>query len=244
MRGTRSRLTFDDAEDFYPVWTPDGKEILFSSARSGQAKIYRKRSDGTGEAERLTESGNISFATSISADGRYLAFFTGGADRGLWTLTLEEGAKPELFLQSEFSESQGAFSPDGRWMAYLSNESGRSEIYVRPFPKGSGKWQISSQGGVHPIWSSTRDELFYFWQDTMYVVSYQAEAEAFRAQSPEPLFSGTFEGMGFTRGYDLAPDGERFVMLQQEARAESEPSKVILIQNRFEELKRLVPTDN
>ncbi len=241
VRGTRSRLTFDDA--FFPVWNPDGTEILFSSARSGQANIYRKRSDGTGEAERLTESENGPFATSISADGRYLAFFTGGAE-DLWTLTLEEGAKPELFLQSEFSESQGAFSPDGRWMAYLSNESGRSEIYVRPFPKGSGKWQISTQGGVHPIWSSTGDELFYFWQDTMYVVSYQAEAEAFRVQSPEPLFSGTFEAMGFNRGYDLGPDGKRFVMLQQEARAESEPSKVILIQNWFEELKRKVPTDN
>ena len=151
-RETLSRLTFDEEADFVPVWTPDGQRVAFSSNRDGGTwNLYWKRADGTGDAERLTESGDLQLPWSWSPGGKVLAFFERSAETrwDLWTLPMEEdeqGAlkpgKPTVFLRTPFIEGRPAFSPDGRWIAYNSNESGRFEVYVRPFPGPGGKWQI------------------------------------------------------------------------------------------------------
>ena len=160
-RETLSRLTFDEGNDHGPVWTPDGQWVTFASNRGGGRvlNLYWKRADGTGDAERLTESSNSQFPFSWSPDGKVLAFFepSPGTNMDLWTLPMEgDGAgglkpgKPTQFLRMSFRQWDPAFSPDGRWIAYQSDESGQFEVYVRPFPGPGGKWQISTTGGRMP----------------------------------------------------------------------------------------------
>ena len=160
-RETLSRLTFDEGNDHGPVWTPDGQWVTFASNRGGGRvlNLYWNRADGTGDAERLTESSNSQFPFSWSPDGKVLAFFepSPGTNMDLWTLPMEgDGAgglkpgKPTQFLRMSFRQWDPAFSPDGRWIAYQSDESGQFEVYVRPFPGPGGKWQISTTGGRMP----------------------------------------------------------------------------------------------
>ncbi len=185
-RGMLSRLTFNEAVDVDPVWTPDGRYVTFSSNRHGRAQnIYWKRADGGGEAQRLTESEHTQPPNSWSPDGKSLVFMEVGPQTSgdLWTLPMEEdGAgglkpgKPAPFLIAPFAERTPAFSPDGRWVAYYSDESGGYEVYVRPFPGPGGKWQISTSGGVMPTWSPNGKELFYrTGGNRIMVVTYSVE---------------------------------------------------------------------
>ena len=213
IRDVPTRLTFDDARDRDPVWAPDGESIVFSSDRDGVRSIYRKASDGSGAAERLTESKRRQHPASISPDGRVVAFMevaTRGPD--LWLLPEDGEAVP--FLETPAVDLRPMFSPDGRWIAYSSNISGNYEAYVRPV-SGQGKWQISSGGGNSPVWSSDGKQLF-FWNDEGAVafVRVETDGERFRASRVETLFEGqsTLPGSSF----DVSPDGERFVMLQGE----------------------------
>ena len=270
-RGTRNRLTSDEeSAEQWPVWHPDGNHIIFSSNRdqdlrefAGPSDLYKMRADGTSENWKRLATGPrmLKLPTSISQNGRYLAFNEMGGGAGgvynIWTLALEEeGAQPEPFLQNEPGEFNASFSPDGRWLAYSSFEAGPVEVYVRPFPKAPGKWPISTGGCpfAHPFWSRTDDELFYSCSTveernprstTMHVVSFRVEDSAFLAGNQEVLFSGIYAGIGVNRGFDLAPDGKRFVMVvQKEEEKEPDSPKLIWVQNWFEALKRLVPTDN
>jgi Tol biopolymer transport system component len=162
-RDTFTRLTFNPSLDGYPVWSPDGRHIIFNSVRHGGVlNLYWMRADGAGEAIRLTESKTEQYPFSFSADGKRLAFMEVSPQTGfdLWTLPLEEAGsdhpklgKPEPFLVTPFNEHRPMISPDGRWVAYQSDESGRNEVYVRPFPGPGGKWQISNGYGTSPIWS-------------------------------------------------------------------------------------------
>jgi len=195
-RDTLSRLTFDPGDDEGPVWTPDGRRIAFASTHGDKAtwNLYWQRADGTGDAQRLTESQNPQLPTSWHPTGRFLAYFEanpqGNADIMILPLTGDEASgwkpgRPTAFLSSAFDESRATFSPDGRWLAYESNESGRNEVYVRPFPGPGGKAPVSTGGGGYATWSRSRKELFYLAADeTLMVSAYTAEADSFRAEKP------------------------------------------------------------
>ena len=182
-RDALSRLTYDAAADaLSPVWTPDGRRIVFASnaRRFGTLNLFWQRADGTGEAQRLTDGSNAQFPASSHPSGRLIAFTERRPDtvRDVMILRIDgneaSGWKPEtptVFLNSRFSEFAPMFSPDGRWLAYVSNESGRDEVYVRPFPGPGGTWQISTGGGSDPTWSRARHELFYGTPDHRVMVA-------------------------------------------------------------------------
>ncbi len=224
-RGVPTRLTFEESGDDAPVWSPDAEHLAFSSNRLGSTlNIYRKRSDGSGDVERLTESTSTQFISSWSPDGKHLLFAQSNPETGndLYVLPLEDGT-PEVFLTTPFSETEAAFSPDGRWIAYQSNETGQAEIFVRPFPVRGGKWQLSVDGGQYPRWSRNGRELFYRSGEGMYVVPVDIAGSSFVAGKPRLLFEGPFLSLslaGLTLAdYDVHPDGERFVMMQADPEA-------------------------
>ena len=241
-RGASTRLTFQEAADVAPIWSHDGKRVAFSSDRDGAFNIYWKRADGSGDVERLTESDNTQYVSSFSPAGKYLIYHesASGTAADLFVLPLEGDRKPELFLRTPFGESEAAFSPDGRWVAYNSNESGSSEVYVRPFPAGAGKWQISIDGGVYPRWAGQGRELFYRKDNALMLVSYRSDGDTFVAETPRKLFEGPFLSLsvgGMTLAdYDVAPDGKRFVMMQGEEHVQE--MKVTFVFNWFDDLRR------
>jgi len=248
-RRVSTRLTFDEGSDTEQIWSPDGEFIVFSSNqdRAGVESLYRKRADGSGEAERLTDLPASGWATSWSPDGRFITYWTAENGGDLWVLPLEGDRKPELFLGTPFQENVGAFSPDGRWLAYNSNESGRTEIYVRPFPPGGGKWQVSNEGGNFPYWSRDGRELFYRTDEGLMVTSVDSTGGTFRAGTPRALFKGNFRGgrggVGFAGNvfadYEVAPDGERFVMFPGgEDEEQAERPHIILVTTWFDDLRR------
>ena len=250
-RDAPTRLTFDAANEAVPLWSPNGDGLVFNSNREGAGlqNLYWKRADGTGEVQRLTESRNWQIPSSWHPTGKFLAFFEldPETDWDIRILPLEgderSGWKPgqaTTFLSAPFEELFPAFSPDGRWLAYQSNESGQNEIYVRPFPGPGGKWQISSGGGTIPIWSENGTELFYLSPTPqIMVVTYTAEGESFRASQPLLRSEGRIAGRRFARAYDLHPDGERFaVLMPAQEQVEEKRDKVVLIQNFFELLRQ------
>ena len=178
----------------------------------------------------------------MTPDGKVLAFQeqTPATGVGIWTLQLDGDRTPELFLGTDALEYQPTFSPDGRWIAYISNESGRNEIYVRPFPASDGKWQISSGSGVAPRWAPDGSELFYIEGDKMMSVPVTI-GDSFKPATPRVLFTHV-NPPGPPLGFSVSPDGKRFVML--ESTEQEEVGQIHVILNWFEELKRLVPTDN
>ena len=206
-RDTLTRLTFAGETNAYPVWTPDGQRIVYSSQEKGGAfNLWWIRADGAGDAQRLTESKSPQYAGSWRPDGKVLAFhqLNPGTDCDIMTLPIEGDEKsgwkpgePKPFVNSAFNERQPAFSPDGRWLAYQSNESGNYEVYVRPFPGPGGKWQISTGGGVYPKWSRNGKELFYRTPDSkIMVVTYTASGDSFRADKPQLWSPGQFTDRG------------------------------------------------
>ena len=149
-RATLTRLTLDPGQDWFPVWTPDGRRIIFSSNRGGQFNLWWQAADGTGAAERLTTSSHVQFVTGITPDGTAVVFNEQTPTMGndLLQLALDGTRRVTPLLQTKFDERNGIVSPDGRWLAYESNSSGSFEIYVRPFPNvGGGQWQVSTAGG-------------------------------------------------------------------------------------------------
>ena len=242
-RGVLSRLTFDPAEDLDPVWTPDGQRIVFQSNRAdGSLNLYWKAADGSDEAERLTSGRFRQVPFSMTSDGKVLSFFENNPNAGwdIWTVSLESDSTPELFLGGNSDEFEPAFSPDGHWIAYMSNESGRNEVYVRPFPASAGKWQISTGGGRAPRWAPSGGELFYLEGDKMMSVPVTV-GDSFQPGSPRALFTHT-NPSGPPPAYSVSADAKRFVMLKSTEQEETEPAQINVVLNWFEELKRLVPT--
>jgi serine/threonine-protein kinase len=194
----------------------------------------------------LTEGKNDQYANSFSPDGKRLAFveLDSHTNVDLWTLPLEGAesdhpkvGRPEPFLVTPSNEMKPMISPDGRWLAYCSDESGRYEIYVRHFPEPGGKWQISAAGGDNPVWSRKAHQLFYRSSEGMMVGSYATKVEAFVANKPR--LRAAKKDLG---DFDLAPDGKRFVVGQQEGSEQTAQPHVALVQNFFDELRRRAPS--
>jgi serine/threonine-protein kinase len=246
-RGVSTRLTFEESVDTEQIWSPDGGYVIFSSDRNGPDNLYRKRSDGSGELERVVEGDSPQWASSWSHDGRFVTYMTATTALDLWVAPVDGKGTPELFLSTPFAESDGAFSPDGRWLAYASDESGRSEIYVRPFPPGGGKWQVSDGGGGYPRWSGDGRELFYRTDEGIMVASVEVTGDTFRAGKPRPVLEGAFRGglggLGLAGNtfadWDVTPDGQRFIMFPSvDDSGQVEHPHVTLVTHWFDELRR------
>ena len=238
-RETLTRLTFENGQQ--PLWTPDGKRITFQSRRFGPRNLFWKPADGTGAEERLLESELPHTAQSWSPDGKILAFTEvhPSTNGDIWMLPLEGEGEPEPFLQTPFSETGPVFSPDGHWLAYRSNESGRQEIYVQPVPITGAKWQISTEGGEEAVWAHSGEELFYRSGDKMMAVEITTEP-TFTHGTPQLLFEGQYFSYGPRAAYDVAPDGQRFLMIK-ESEQEATVTHMSVVLDWFEELKELVP---
>ena len=231
-RKTLTRLTFE-ARSINPVWTPDGKRIIFRSNRGGRLNLFARATDGSAVEERLTTSDTNQNAQDVSRDGRWLAFVQGGAD--VWVMDLTGDRKPRPFLQTPFLEQHGAFSPDGRWLAYTSNESGRDEIYVQAFPAGGGKVQISRDGGYLPRWAAT-NELFFKSGTKIMVVNVDTGPTLAVGQ---PQVAAEGKQYSAALSYDVSADGKRLLMIKEPEQTASVTS-INVVLNWQDELKRLV----
>jgi Tol biopolymer transport system component len=241
-RETLTRLTFEGGTNIDPLWTPDGRRIVFKGAAN---RLFWQPADGSGSAEPLTSSelaGN-NVPASWSPDGQVLAFMEINPDTGydIFTLPLKE-SKAQPFLRTPSIETAPRFSPDGRFIAYSSDESGRVEVYVRPYPGPGGKWQISTEGGMEPVWNPKGRELFYRSGNKMMTVEV-ATQPAFSAGKPKLLFEGPYTPTPRSfPDYDVSPDGQRFLMLKASEQAQAAPTQINVVLNWFEELKQKVPT--
>jgi serine/threonine-protein kinase len=245
MRDTLTRFTFDGPTNETPVWTPDGKRIVFTSSKEGPRNLFWQLADGSGGLERLTTSEQLHIAKSFSPDGQLLVFHesAAGLARNISVLRLSD-RKAEPFLGTRFNEGGARFSPDGRWLAYVSDESGRPEIYVQPYPGPGGKWQVSTDGGTEPAWNRNGRELFYRSGNKMMAVETMA-SPSFSAGKPRVLFEGEYvltEYPQLGSDYDVSADGQRFLMVKVPARTVSN-EQINVVLNWLEELKRRVPTN-
>ena len=256
VRQVSNRLTFEAEVNVGPVWTPDGERVVFTAAGEGRRPgLFWKAADGTGQAERLTDSDAIQVAEAWArgADALIVSTFGAGLQADLQLLSLEGDRAPTPLIADPFSVSFPALSPDERWIAYQSNESGRFEVYVRPFPNvADGKWQVSQGGGLSPVWSPAGGELFFRRADqraaAMMAVAYTADP-TFTPSRPEPLFEAPYRMAAFDRfrPWDVAPDGQRFLMLkEQEAapgRGPGGPARaaLVVVTDWFAELVAQVP---
>ena len=259
-RETLTPLTVDPTVDLVPVWTQDSRRIIWSSSRGGgNPNLYVQSADGTGPVERLTTNDFAQFATAVTPDGSRVILFTPNAASGIgslaavdmFTAPLDPRGQPTVpLLQSKAQKLAAEISPDGRWLAYQSDESGRHEVFVRPFPNvEAGRRQISAEGGTRPAWSPKGDELFYLdGNDQLTAVRFEASGTTFIPGKPARVLNEKYVAGSTTRGYDLrsynvSADGQRFLMLKETAGASTSaplPTMIVVL-NWIEELKSRVP---
>jgi serine/threonine-protein kinase len=246
IRKTFMRLTFESTMDRVPVWTPDGR-VLFSSNSRGAANLFLQAVDGPSAAEQLTHSSNDHFPTSISPDGAF-AVFSDNTTYDLMMLPLNGDHQVQPLVRTRFVEENGEISPDGRWVAYQSNQSGQHEIYVRPFPDvARGYFQISAGGGTRPLWARSGRELFYVAATGALMGVPIRPGTTWTAGTPRKLLEGGqyYFGSGRInhRTYDVAPDGRRFLLIKSVGDSEQSATaaSMVVVLNWTRELQRLVP---
>jgi Tol biopolymer transport system component/DNA-binding winged helix-turn-helix (wHTH) protein len=236
-RGVFTRFTFDPKRAVQPVWSPDGRHIAFLSNRSGIDQLYWKDSSGAGQEEQLTNSPNDKNFLDWSRGGRYLLYTENAfkTHEDIMALPLEGERKPMVVLRTPFNEREGVFSPDGKWIAYVSDESGLDEVYVRAFPPAAagGKWQVSSQRGRRPRWRSDGKELFYLAQSNRFAQSIRMmaagigmKADSVEIDTPRELFPISVD-LGTSSPYDVTPDGQRFLVEEPSTTARVAPLTVV-----------------
>ena len=229
-RETLTRLTFEGM-NLRPIWTPDGSEITFGSSRRRNSgfDILSKPADGSGDAFPLTANDHVELPASWSPDGKTLVLRHQLGDTGndIARLVPEDGGEAETIVGTSFQELHVALSRDGRWLAYSSDESGRREVYVRPFPEPGGRWQVSTGGGTEPVWAWSGKELFYRNGDEMWSVLIATEP-TFSLGKPVLLFEGAFARGGPIAAYDVTSDDQRFVMIRTEEAESADRIHVVL----------------
>ena len=246
-----TKLTFNVARTTYPVWSPDGARVAYSANPRGPYDIFVKTSNGTGNEEKLYENDLSKMTTSWSPDGRYIAYNVLSADKRrveIWMLPMVGEHKPFPFLQAGYNVGQGRFSRDGKWLAYVTDETGRANVYVTPFPDGKGKWQVSADGGSMVRWRGDGKELYYLnGTGDLMAVEVNGSGQEFRIGPPQRLFhmelktgpsrydlSSTSEQIG----YDVMPDGKQFIVTSPVA---GSASPVTMVTN-WRPIKRGAPT--
>jgi Tol biopolymer transport system component len=229
-RGGTTRLTSDPFPDFFPTWSPDGKQIAFISRRNGTDDLYLRKADGSGADELLLKSNNVKIPSSWSPDGRLLLFTIGSpkTKSDLWVLPLDD-RRPAPVLETEFDEADGQFSPDGRWIAFVSDMSGKYEIYVQPFPLSptSGRSLISEGGGFRPRWRRDSKEIIYASGEGKVMAVDVTTAPVFRAGAPRTLFSSP-DFAGGARTWDITRDGQGFLVSARPELTEAIPLTVVV----------------
>jgi Tol biopolymer transport system component len=233
-----SRFTFDDALDVSPIWSPDGSRVVFRSSRNGDFDLFEKSASGAGEEQPLLMTSQSKSPLDWSRDGRVLLYAVQDDKTGsdLWALPLTGERKPFVVVQTNFDEMQGQFSPDGRWLAYTSNESGQFEVYVRPFPDAGGKWQVSTGGGAQPRWGRNGQEILYVAPDARLMAApIRVAQSAIDAGTPVALFPTRLAtgpnilpvGYNSSAQYTVAPDG-RFLMNVTAEETVTSPITIVL----------------
>ena len=246
---TPVRLT-TAGENMWPIWSPDGQRVIFNSTVEGQRQIFSIGMDGSREPQRLIPSDASQWPSSCSPDG-VLAFLQGENNLDIWTVSMDGDGAPTPFLETPFGEAWPAFSPDGRWLAYASDETGRFEVYVRPFPGGAPVHRVSTAGGGAPLWSPDGRQLFFqmieeedFSSRGVMVVDVTTDT-AFTRSQPRAVFESREFGLASPgRCYDIAPDGQRFAMTTLPSQAEPQPvTRIRFVLNWSEELNERVPVN-
>jgi eukaryotic-like serine/threonine-protein kinase len=231
-RGTASRLTFNPAYDVNAVWSPDGSQVYFSSARNsnGVWGIFQKAADGLGSEQPVSSGSHNQAIDDLTSDGRYAIYDTAsGSGQSLWALPLSGNREPFAFVQGNFVAASAQFSPNGHYVAYSSTETGQAEIYIQTFPKQTGRWEISTAGGAEPMWRHDGKELYYLTPDEkLMAVDVDTGSSAFHAGIPKELFQTQLVPLSYWRNiYRPSADGQRFLMLTP-AGSRHEPITVVL----------------
>ncbi len=236
-RSLKTRFTFDAADEQSSIWSPDGSRLVFNSRRKGRLDLYQKASSGAGNEEMLLEDNLNKTPLSWSPDGRFILYVSAGGPTAndLFVLPLSgdpsagsgQVRKPIPFLQTQFIEAAGQFSPDGRWVVYQSNETGRFEIYVAPFPGPGGRWQISTTSGLNPRWRPDGTEIYYLALDNrLMAAAVNGKGPSFEVGAVKPLFVTPVAGV--RSGYDVSADGQRFLINSIPEQAVSAPITVVV----------------
>jgi serine/threonine-protein kinase len=230
------------------VWTPDSRRLIFTSERAGVRNLFWQAADGAGTVEQLTESPNTQYPTGVSPDGRRLIFTDEfpATSNDVMAIELDGTRRVTPLVQSPFNERNGTVSPDGRWLAYEANDSGRFEIYVRPYPEvNSGRWLVSTTGGTRPIWTRAGQELIYVSPTGALMSVGAVRGPSWAATTPTVVVKEGYFTIPswWGRSYDVSPDGQRFLMIKEGgADGAAAPTSIVVVQHWVEELKRLVPT--
>jgi serine/threonine-protein kinase len=256
-RAARTRVTFTGNNRFYPIWTRDGRRLTFADGVGPTNRLLWTLADGSGKPETLLDVGTRRYPTSWAPDGRTLAFYQGSAgggtnnSRDLWMLHLD-GDKPTTvpFVETPFEERGAIFSPDGRWVAYVSDKSGQNDVYARPYPGPSGEVTVSVGGGQEPVWAPSGRELFYRHDGKLLTVAIEERGTSLTVGSPSRVLDDSYRldtggAQGEVANYDISPNGQRFVMVEEPKlpRGVAPPAtRLQVVLNWFEELKARVPT--